>query len=392
MVNDSRLRPGDPGYRAVSVALFAVGIVTFALLYATQPLLPLIARDFHLTPTQASLAVSFSTIGLAAGLPLWTVYADRHGRAQAIVAALIASALLTLLLAIAPGFAALAALRLVQGFTLAGVPATAMTYLGEEVAPSALGGAMGLYIAGNSLGGMSGRIAVGFTSALFGWQVALALLGLLSLALGLFVARALPPSRHFHAGARRVRDALRGDLALFRRKELTGLFAIGGLLMAAFVAVYNYLGFLLAGPPYFLPAGLASLVYLFYLLGSVSSMLLGRLADRVGRTPVLRGSVLMALAGALLTLGAPLAVKLVGLGLFTFGFFGGHAAASTLVSARAGAQRAGASSAYLVAYYVGSSFGGSLIGLLWESLRWPGVVLGAAIALVPALILSLLQA
>ena len=392
MANQSRLQPGDPGYRGLSAALFIVGIVTFAMLYATQPVLPLIARAFRLSPTQASLSVSLSTIGLAAGLPIWAAYADRFGRARAIVAALLASAALGVLLSFVPNFTALALLRLVQGFTLAGVPATAMTYLGEEIVPSALGGAIGLYIAGNSIGGMSGRIAVGVAAHYLGWQGALAALGVLSLALGAFVARAVPPSRHFHPTVRRLGATLRADLGLLREPQLSALFAIGGLLMAAFVAVYNYVGFLLAGPPYDLPTDLASLVYLFYLLGTISSAVLGRLADRVGRTAVLRFAVALALLGALLTLAPPLPAKLLGLALFTFGFYGGHAAASTLVNARAGHERAGATSTYLLSYYVGSSLGGSLIGFLWESMRWPGVVLGAAIALVPALLLSLVRA
>ena len=229
---DAGLGPGNPGYRAASLALFITALVTFAMLYSTQPLLPLLAADFRLGPTTVSLSVSLATAGLTLGLPLWSMLSDHYGRRPVILAALWASAALAPLIAVAPNFSLLAAFRFLQGMMLAGVPATAMTYLGEEVRPAALGTAMGLYIAGNSIGGMSGRLAVGFTAQALSWRWALALLGLLVVLLSAAAQRLLPPSRQ---AARRspVAFAALGDLlALARRREILPLALIGGLLMA----------------------------------------------------------------------------------------------------------------------------------------------------------------
>lgn len=201
--------------------------------------------------------------------------------------------------------------------------------------------------------------------------------------------RLLPGSHFFTPSKAGTLSHLAALARVVVRPRLWPLFAIGGLLMASFVAMYNYLGFLLVSPAYGLRLGTASLVYLFYLLGTLSSYLLGRLADRVGRARILGASVLLTLLGALLTLALPLGLKLAGLGLFTFGFFGGHSSASTLVSLRAGAERGLASTLYLLVYYLGSSIGGSAIGLLWQALLWPGVVLGMMAALVPAGLLAL---
>lgn len=61
---DSRLPPGDAGDRRMSVALFLAGVATFALLYSTQALLPLVSRDFGVTSAN-SWTVSGTTGGLA---------------------------------------------------------------------------------------------------------------------------------------------------------------------------------------------------------------------------------------------------------------------------------------------------------------------------------------
>ncbi len=391
-VVDAGLGPGDPGYRAASLALFLTALVTFALLYSTQPLLPSLAGTFRLGPTTVSLSVSLATAGLTIGLPLWSLLSDRYGRRPAILAALWASSALAPAIALAPNFALLAVWRFLQGLMLAGVPATAMTYLGEEVRPQALGGAMGLYIAGNSIGGMSGRLAVGFTAQAFDWRWALAGLGLLVLLLTVLTQHLLPPSRH--AAERRLLPlgALRDIWALAGNRAILPLALIGGLLMASFVGVYNYLGFLLVGPTYHLALGASSLVYLFYLLGSVSSFALGGLADRRGRSPVLFWSVSLTLIAVLASLARPLVLRLAAVAIFTFGFFGSHAAASTLVSERAGTRRGHASTLYLLCYYLGSSLGGTLLGLLWERHGWAGVALGAATVLFAAWLLSLYSA
>ncbi|MYS75918.1 MFS transporter, partial [Streptomyces sp. SID5926] len=63
--SDSRMAPGGPGYRRMSFALFLAGVATFALLYSTQALLPLISGDLGVTASDASWTVAAATGGLA---------------------------------------------------------------------------------------------------------------------------------------------------------------------------------------------------------------------------------------------------------------------------------------------------------------------------------------
>jgi MFS transporter, YNFM family, putative membrane transport protein len=117
------------------------------------------------------------------------------------------------------------------------------------------------------------------------------------------------------------------------------------------------------------------LIFLVYLAGIVSSTLMGRLADVHGRGKVLPVAVLIMAAGVTATLAQPPAVIVAGLAVATFGFFGGHSIASSWVSRRAARGRAQATAAYLFSYYAGSSVSGTLGGLAWHDLAWPGVVI-----------------
>lgn len=110
------------------------------------------------------------------------------------------------------------------------------------------------------------------------------------------------------------------------------------------------------------------------MIGMFSSVWNGKLADRHGRQIILLLNLSLASCGVLLTLDPHLLSKIFGLGLFTFGFFGGHSIASSWVGQRALRNKAQASSLYLFLYYMGSSMGGTAGGMFWTSFGWGGLV------------------
>ena len=89
---------------------------------------------------------------------------------------IVSASVLTVVIAFSPSFELLLALRIVQGIAFAGLPAIAMAYLGEELEPKSLGVAMGLYISGNSVGGLAGRIIMGTMTDLFSWKTGMIIL------------------------------------------------------------------------------------------------------------------------------------------------------------------------------------------------------------------------
>ncbi|HEU4376867.1 MAG TPA: MFS transporter, partial [Telluria sp.] len=145
---------GSPAFKRTNRAMVFGGFSTFALLYCVQPLMPLLARQFVLTPAQSSLVLSVSTAALALSLLLSSVVSDRIGRKPMMVSAMLGGAILTLACAFAQNYAQLLVLRGLLGVALGGMPAIAMAYLGEEIEGPSLGLSMGLYIGGSAFGGM----------------------------------------------------------------------------------------------------------------------------------------------------------------------------------------------------------------------------------------------
>ncbi|MDN5381748.1 MULTISPECIES: MFS transporter [Streptomyces] len=370
----SRMAPGSPGYRRMNLALFLAGVATFALLYSTQALLPLISGEFRVPAGEASWTVAAATGGLALFVLPMSALSERFGRRTVMTASLAVAVTLGLLVPFAPSLGVLVVLRALQGAALAGLPASAQAYLAEEVRPRALVTAIGLFVAGNSVGGMSGRVVTGWVAQEWGWRVAVGVIGVLAVGCAVAFRLLLPAPRHFTAGSLRPRvlaRTVRGHLAdpLLRR-----LYAIGALFMTVFGGVYTVIGYRLSGAPFSLPQGIVGSVFLVYLVGTVSASTAGRLVGRLGRRGALYLAGATTAAGLLLSLPASVVPTLLGLVLITAGFFAGHAVASSAVSKQATHGRAQASALYQSAYYVGSSAGSTVGAVAFHAGGWAGTV------------------
>ncbi|MEU2476706.1 MFS transporter [Streptomyces sp. NPDC013130] len=384
-----RLTPGGPGYRRMSFALFAAGIATFALLYSTQALLPAVSASFGATAGQASWTVSAATGALALCVLPLSALSERFGRRQMMTASLAVAVVIGMLVPFAPSIGWLIALRAVQGAALAGLPASAMAYLAEEVRPKALVAAIGLFVAGNSIGGMSGRILAGWVAQLWGWRVALGAIGLLAVACAVVFHLLIPRARHFSPASLNPKALARTVTGHLSDPLLRRLYAIGALFMTVFGAVYTVIGYRLVDEPFGLPQGVVGSIFLVYLVGTVSSAAAGRLVARLGRRGALYLAVSTTAAGLLLSLADHLAAILAGLVLITAGFFAGHAVASSSVSRTATTGRAQASALYQSAYYLGSSAGGTLGAVAFHTGGWAGTVALGVLAVLGVLSITL---
>ncbi|MFD9131920.1 MFS transporter [Streptomyces bottropensis] len=371
---DSRVAPGGPGYRRMSLALFLAGVATFALLYSTQALLPLISDGFGSTASAASWTVSAATGALALFVLPMSALSERFGRRTVMTASLVVAVAVGLLIPFAPSLGALVVLRAVQGAALAGVPASATAYLAEEVRPKALITAIGLFVAGNSVGGMSGRVVTGWVAQEWGWRVALGVLGVIAVGCAVAFRLLLPAPKHFVAGSLRPAVLARAVRAHLANPLLRRLYAIGALFMTVFGGVYTVIGYRLAGEPFSLPQGVIGSIFLVYLVGTVSASTAGKLVGRLGRRGTLYLAGATTATGLLVSLSDVLPVVLLGLVLITAGFFAGHAAASSAVSHTAKEGRAQASALYQSAYYVGSSAGSTLGAIAFHAGGWGGTV------------------
>ncbi|MBC3178169.1 MFS transporter [Corynebacterium lujinxingii] len=354
--------------------MLAFGLAIFNTLYATQALLPTLTSELGVSPSTAALTVSAATGALALCVVPASILSEKFGRGHVLVISALAATGIGLVLPLAQSAEQLIALRALQGAMIAGTPAVAMTWLSEELDEYDLPGAMGLYIAGNTIGGLTGRLIPAGLLEVTTWRWALLGSGIVAFGLALLAAWLLPEQRNFTP---KLSIRPRNEIAAMGRHlhnpRLLALYATAFVAMGVFVSMYNYFGFR-AVLDFGLPAALSGLVYVVYLSGTWSSARAGALLKHHGHGVVVLMSSILMLAGALGVASSSLWITLAGLLVFTASFFALHSTASGWVGLIAERDRAEASSMYVFSYYMGSSILGAGTGCAYESLPWVGFI------------------
>ena len=363
------------------VALFFAPAFIFANMYTTQAILPVLSHDFGISAPTAGLTVSLLVLAVAIGSLFYGPLSDRVGRKPVMVGTSFLVTIPTLLCGLAPNFAALVALRAIQGLLMPGLTSVAIPYVNEEFAGKDRGLAMGIYVSGLTLGGLFARVGSAALTGLFNWRVALLVFTLPTIIAALAMWRLLPDTKgkpgelasSLRMDSRFLRQILH-DMALhWRNRRLVGAFIIGFTLFFGFIGIFTYLPFYLTGPSFKLPTVALGLVYLLWLTG-IFSPTAGTLAGRIGSRRAIAFSMGLAAVGLLITLIPILPIVILGLGLLALGMFSTVPAVNLFLGEQARAAKGTAASVYLSLYYFGGSFGAVLPGLalLWAG--WTGVV------------------
>ncbi|HGS4830241.1 TPA: MFS transporter [Vibrio cholerae] len=366
----------SPQYLKVTFALAFGSFLVFCNLYLFQPMLPYLANHFAVSETQINWLFAASTLALSLCLVPWAVTSEAVGRRLVMLTGLFAMPVIGLAMLYAEQFWFLVLTRALMGVALAAFASVAVAYMVEELSPQAFGKAIGGYIAANSLGGITGRIAGGLLTDALGWQHAVVAMAIFTLLGTLLVAYLLPIQQHFKPQRGLFFHHNRALVKHLQNRTLWLAMLIGGVNFALFVNLYSVMGFRLVAEPYSLPIGIASLIFVCYLAGTLSSKLTANWNRRFSAISGMMLGALISMAGMLIALIEAIPAMLVGLILISFGAFFTHTLAYAWVSQKATQAKATATALYLVHYYIGGSLGGFYLLYCWQHGGWEMVTLG----------------
>jgi predicted MFS family arabinose efflux permease len=332
--------------------------------------LPLLARTFRASNFAVSLTVTAPTIAVALAAPSVGRLADRVGLRTVIVGSACALALATLGGATASSLPQLIVWRFLQGAVTPGLFTSALAYIHVEWPASRAGRVTAAYVSGTVLGGVTGRLVAGVVANDVGWSSSYLGLAVIGLAAAAALWLWLPPEHR----AGRPPAAEGSWRSLLRHRQLLATYAVGFCMLCTQLAMFTYVPFLLAAPPFSLSTSALGFLFLTYIAGAVMTPLAGRGIDAYGHRAVLVGALGLCASGALMTLTPSLAVVAAGLSIFATGVFCAQAASSSHVAHHAKRDRALAIGLYTSCYYTGGTVGGAVPAGLWARGGWPACV------------------
>jgi YNFM family putative membrane transporter len=376
-------------------ALYLATVATFADLYVTQPLLPLLARTYGVDAARAGLTLSAVVLTTALCSSAYGPLSDVLGRRRIMVGGTVLLAVATLACAAAPSLPLLIVLRGVQGLLVPCVSALAVAYVFEELRggdPSAI---VGGYVAASVVGGLTGRVFSALIADAWSWRASFIAFAALTLAGAFALALALPaetrrvdpsPRRELRAFVSDLGGAYRDMGGHLRDVRLVGAFLIGAALFFGFIGFFTYLPFLLTAAPFGLSTAAISWIYTPYLAGVVVSPIAGRLAGRFPRRVLIAVGLVISIVALVGSLSHSLAGVVLAAVVLCAGMFLAQPIVPMFVTLTARRARGSAAALYQSFYYGGAVFGSAVPGLAWERWAWPGVVATCVASMLVALL------
>lgn len=271
-MNDSRsLRPA---ILALALGSFAIGTSEFA----AMGLLPYFASDLGLTEPQAGHVISAYALGVVIGAPLTTILGAKLPRRRYLAALMAFYAVMNLLAAALPGFAALTGMRFLAGLPHGGFLGVAMLYAADALPREHRARGVAQIIMGLTIANIVG---VPLASALgqgIGWRWGFALPGVLAL-ISAWAILKLAPRVGADPNARPW-----NELQALRNPKVLWLLAVGAIGFGGLFAVYAFLtAAMLAttdAPAWAIPLALA----MFGVGGTIGTWAAGQMTERLGQT------------------------------------------------------------------------------------------------------------
>ena len=373
--------------RSVVIALTA--FLTVVDLFATQAILPSLARHYGVTAGVMGFAVNASTMGMAIGGLGIAFFSRQLDRRLGILIALVLLAIPTTLLATAPNLTMFTLLRIAQGLCMASAFTLTLAYLGEHTNPADTASAFAAYITGNVASNLIGRLISAAVADHFGLAsnfYFFAALNLSGAVLVYFTVDKTPPMRCLGSSAT---SPLAAWVMHFQNPQLRASFGIAFCILFAFIGTFTYVNFVLVQSPLMIEAMTLGLVYFVFLPSIVTTPLAGRAVARLGTRPTMWGSLAVAALGLPLLLTSNLPAVLTGMVLVGVGTFFAQATATGFVGRAATSDRGSASGIYLACYFVGGLVGSALLGQLFDHIGWHATVAGIASSLILAAVLAI---
>jgi len=373
--------------RFILIALTA--FLTVVDLFATQAILPSLAKHYGVSPSAMGFAVNASTMGMAVSGLAVGYFSSAIDRRTGILVSLVLLAIPTALLAHAPDLTTFTLLRVAQGLCMAAAFTLTLAYLGEHYSAADSASAFAAYITGNVASNLIGRLISAGMADHFGLAANFYFFSVLNLLGAVLVYFTVEKTLCMKCVTKAEASHFQAWIMHLKNPSLRASFAIGFCILFAFIGTFTYVNFVLVQPPLGVGAMTLGFLYFVFLPAMAITPLAGRAVECFGTRPAFWGALAVAALGLPLLVLPSLPAVLLGMVLVGTGTFFAQACATGFVGRAATTDRGSASGLYLASYFFGGLIGSAVLGLIFDMFGWKACVVGIGAALLVAALLAI---
>lgn len=364
------------------LTIIYISIITLSLMYITQPLQPLFAREFDVPLAKASLLTSAILLPLALAPIFYGYLLEKSSSKRLLLFSLTSLGALQIALAFVDSYEPFLTIRFLQALFIPAVLTTLLTVL-TRIDPQNIQRYVSIYVASTVVGGLVGRLGGSYFATLYSWQIAFAALGVLVL-LGAYLVSRLESS----APVALLKLTPRDIIESVKDPRYALLFFTVFILFFSFQGILNFLPFRAKELDPEIKDSLIGLLYLGYSVGVVVSILATPITRLFGskERAILFGLLLFAFSTTL-TLSPHLTHLIASVFVLCAGMFIAHSILSSLTNSLSNEKRGIVNGLYLAFYYSGGTVGSIAPGVLYKHFGWEvfALFIGAMLLLSSAL-------
>ena len=340
-------------------------IIVLSVMYATQPLQPLLAKEFDISITKASQFTAVIMLFLAISPILYGYILEKICAKKMLLVSSFILLLTNIFLCLSESYEMFVFFRICEALIIPSILTALMSIL-ANIDKENIKFNMSIYVASTVFGGLAGRILSGFIATNFSYEYVF-----YSLSIALFVSLFLIQKLDYEGNTTIAKPKLNDILNILKDKRFVLIYFIMFCMFFVFAGVLNVLPFRVKQISQSFSEFQISLLYLGYGMGILVSLgskkIITFFKNEINTILI---AILFFLCITIFITNQNIIYLFILLFLFCIGMFTVHTVSTGLANSMKSSQKSLTSGMYLTFYYLGGATGSLFPSIIYEYFGW----------------------
>lgn len=367
--------------RDLFIIIYCITIV-LSVMYATQPLQPLLAKEFEISITKASQFTAVIMLFLAISPIIYGYILEKVNAKKMLINSSIILFVTNIFLGLSSSYEFFLFFRIIEALVVPAILTSLMSIL-ANIDKENIKFNMSIYVASTVFGGLVGRIFSGFIATNFSYQYVFYSLSLAILFSIYFISKL-----SYEGEATIVKPKFKDVVLILKEKRFTTIYILMFCVFFVFGGVLNVLPFRIKELSSDVSEFGISLLYLGYGMGILVSLNAKKIIKFFGNelNTILAGLLLFLIITLFLMSKNIITIFLL-IFLFCLGMFTVHTVSTGVANTLKESQKSLTSGMYLTFYYLGGAFGSFIPSIIYERFGWDMLIYIFSLILILTLLL-----
>jgi len=369
--------------KELTIIIYTI-IMILSVMYATQPLQPLLAQEFSVSMVKASSFSAVIMLFLALSPIIYGYILESMNAKKMLIIASIILFFTNIFLGFSNSYGMFLFFRTCEAIVVPAILTACMNILANQKHKVKIQINMSIYVATTVFGGALGRILSGFIATQFGWRMVFFSLSF-GLLLGLVFIFLLKGDKNTNMTKPKIKDISK----ILKDKRFFTIYSLMFVLVFVFVGLLNVLPFRIKEIYPQVSETQIGMLYIGYIVGVLVSLNIHRIINIFGKDfrAIMFGIIICLLCIFCFLSHNPIVIFLMVFAL-CLGQFIVHTIATRIANSLKKSKKALSSGMYLSFYYMGGTLGTILLPYIYLNYSWSITIYILAILLVFILIFT----